>query len=906
MAPLRRFLFRIVSLFRSGRAEADLSREIQSHLNLLEDQYIAKGLSPADAKLAARREFGGVDQAKEHQRDARSFRWLDDVPRDVSYALRSLRRTPAFTAAAVLTLAVGIGTTTAIYSVVDRVLLQPLPFPNADRLVRISEPERPLSMPSFTHSEYQQWRPRMTTFSALAALTFNPQALIRTRDGIARLSGGLVSTNYFETIGANAYLGRTIQSTDDSDRNVIVLSFETWQRYFHADASIIGTPIELRSPDRLMTVVGVMPEGEQQLGNLDFYIPLTPESKAGLGPLIGRLRDDVSIAAAEQEANTVGAALRPPRPASAKPLTRARFHVVGLKDNIVEELQPALRVFLTAVAVVLLIVCANLANLLLARGSARRREIAVRLAIGASRGRIVRQVLTECFLLALIGGGLGATIGALGVATVKRLASVPADGVWRLVFRDTILPRANEVQVDYRILVIALVLSAITTVLFGLLPALQLSRTDHARAMGGRGDGDSRLSTRWRSALVLGQVVMATILLTGAGLLMRSFINLSSVEKGYDPTNVLTFQLVLPTDYSTARKAETIEAILAKLRGTSGVQAAGFAYAGILLGIQDMAGTWVPPGASLEALQAELEKPRLKTVSLGYLETMGVRVLDGRGFEPRDSENAPPVAIVNRTIAHRFFGDKSPVGQTLQWHGGGVNGQPLQVEVIGVVEDIRQGSVDKPAYGEVFMNYRQIISVYQRRGANAQTVEHFAFGFLSFGLRTAGDPAAAIPSVRQIITGVDANAGIDAIVPMDRLVSNSVARQRFYAVMLGTFAGVAGLLAAIGIYGVLAYIVVQRTQEIGVRMALGAERRQVMTLILRRGLTLAIIGIALGVAGATGAAQYLQSMLFGVEARDPQTFVAIALAFALVALIASYLPARRATRVDPMVALRVE
>jgi putative ABC transport system permease protein len=822
----------------------------------------------------------------------------------VIYAFRSLRRSPGFTFAAVLTLAIGVGATTAIYSVVDRVLLQPLPFPAADRLVGIREAQSNTA-PPFGYQEYLEWRARTRTLSGLAASTFDPMSLIRTREGTVRLSAGLVSTNFFEVLGSTAMLGRTIVSSDENNKEVAVLSYETWQRYFHGDRSVIGSTIESRSANRLLTVVGIMPANSEQLGTpLDYYTTIPSASRVGLASLIGRIRDGATLRDVNDEADAIGAAVRPPRAAASPALTGSRFTAEPLRDNLVSAMRPALRVFLTAVAVVLLIVCANLANLLLARGTSRRREIGVRLAIGASRARIIRQLMTECLVLAVIGGSLGAVIAGGGVALVKNLAQVPSEGVFRLVFRETILPRSAEVNVGLGVLLIALTLSVATSLIFGLLPALRLSRASHLQAMGSRGGGAGRADSRLRAALVVGQMIMATVLLVGAGLLGHSFVNLSQVEKGYNPSHALAFQLVLPTEYSTARKAETIETLLTQLRRTPGVEASGFAYAGILIGIQDTVGTWVPPGRTHEELLPDTDKPRLKTVSQGYLEAMGVRMLDGRSFDGSDTETAAPVVVVNRSIAHKFFGDRSPVGSTLSWHFP--KGDPLLVTIVGVTEDIRQGAVDKPPYGEIFMDYRQVIAAQQRRGVPQAGVEHLAFGFMSFGIRTSGDPRGAIPMVRRTVYELDRNAGIDAIVPMEQLVSNSVARQRFYAVMLGLFAAVAGLLAALGIYGVLAYAVVQRTQEIGVRMALGAERRQVMALILGRGMMLAAIGITIGVAGAIGAAKYLQSMLFGVQPRDPATLAAIAIAFSVVAVIASYLPARRATKVDPMVALRVD
>jgi putative ABC transport system permease protein len=591
-------------------------------------------------------------------------------------------------------------------------------------------------------------------------------------------------------------------------------------------------------------------------------------------------------------------------------LTKPRFEVTSVKDDLVAPIRPALRVFLAAVGVVLLIVCANVANLLMARGTARAREIAVRLAIGASRSRVMRQILTECLLLAAIGGALGAALGAAGLSLIERLATINAQGVFRIVFGGNLLPRLQEVAIGGRVLLIALALSFVASMLFGVLPAWQLSRVSQLQALGARSHTGSRRDMHARTALVLSQLVLATVLLAGAGLLLNSFISLSRVEKGYDPTNVIAFQLVLPAEYATERKGATIASLLTALRAKSEVERAGFAYAGILLGLQDTVGYFVPPGGSFEEMQAEQEKPRLKALSPGYLETMGVPLLSGRYLDEGDAAGAVNI-VVNRTVAKRYFGDANPIGQTLIWRtGAGLNptlkpfDAPLQI--VGVVEDIRQGRVATPAYAEIFMDYRQVRSIHERMNFPKGRVEQIAFGFMSFGVKTRGNPEAFVPAVRDTVRAIDANASIDAIHTMDEMVGYSTARQRFYAVLLGIFAGVAGLLAAIGIYGVLAYSVVQRTLEIGVRMALGAERHQVLGLVMRRGLVLAAIGITLGIGGAIAGAKYLQSMLFGVEPRDPATFVSVAMVFAVIALIASYLPARRATKVDPMVALRVD
>lgn len=840
----------------------------------------------------------------------RDFGWLDDARRDTAYAVRSLAGHRGFTAGVILTLAVGIGATTAIYSVVNTVLLQPLPLPDADRLVRIVENDRPHSVPAVNYREYLEWRSHTTALSGLATATFNPQVMMPTAAGLIRVTGGFVSSNYFEVLGAKALLGRTVAPHDADDPDVVVLGFYLWQRHFGSDPGAVGSVIHFRSGSlagRAMTVIGVMPESMETIGSpLDFYTPIVVPANGGtivLGPMIGRLRDGLSLRAASEEASRIGTAVRPPRPSSAPPLTRPRFEAEYLKDGVVARLKPALRIFLATVAVVLLIVCANVANLLLARATARRRELATRLALGASRGRLVRQVLAECVVLALAGAIVGAALGAAGVSLVKRLATVDAQGVFRIVFGSNILPRANEIGIDLRMFGIALALAGVTTLVFGLLPALHMSRTD-LQAVGSRGAGAARGDTRVRTVLAIAQLAMATMLLIGAGLLSTSFSNLAGVSKGYNPDNVLAFQLVLPGEYSTARKAESIEAILREVRAMPGVAAAGFAYAGILIGIQDTVGSFVPPGGALDVISREPDRPRLKSLSAGYLEAAGAQLLDGRLLGAGDAANAPPVIVVNETVRRRYFGGAGAVGAFMDWHGG--RGAPARVQVVGVVADIRQASLAREPYAEIFMDYRQVIALQERWTAPKGMIDRLAFGFMSFAMRTRGDPIDSIVGVRKAVTRVDPNAGLDAIMPMDSLVASSLATQRFYAVILGVFAGVAALLAAIGIYAVLAYAVVQRTQEIGLRMALGAARRHVFRLVLGRGLSFASIGIVLGLAGAAAGTRYLQAMLYGVTPLDAGTFAVVALAFAAVAALASCLPARRATRVDPMIALRHE
>jgi putative ABC transport system permease protein len=846
----------------------------------------------------------------------RRVRWLGDVHQDARYAIRTLRNSPGFALVAVLTLALGIGATTAIYSVVDSILLQPLAFADSGRLVRVIEnvsyvAGRPPLQGGMTFDQFLDWRARTTTLTDAVAV-MPGQMLVRTGDGTARLWGAMISADAFTQLQSRAMMGRALDQGDEAHPDVVVLGFDAWRRFFHSDPGVVGTTIELqRAPPlerRLLTVIGVMPGGfEFPTTRMDYYTPFVLEGASkrySSVTLIGRLRAGASLQAANDEANVIGTAIRPPRAAGLPALTVPRFEVQGLKDQVVKELRPALRVLLGVVALVLLIVCANVANLLLARGMARQREIAVRLAIGASRGRVARQILTECLVLAMIGGALGALFAVAGVALVRELASIDAPGIFRLGLGTSILPRGGEVGIHRGTFGIVFGVAVTTSVIFGVLPALHLSRTNHFHAMRSRSGGSGRRESRIRAALVVGQLVMATVLLVGAGLLARSLGKLSGVDRGYDPSNVLAFQLVFPPDYPIARKAATIDALLARLRATPNVEAAGFTRAGMLIGEEITLGTFVPLGRTLNEMRAYPISPRLRPVSPGYLTAMGVRLLDGRELPAADAAQGTPAVVISRTVARRFSGAGSPVGQLVDWHMG--NGPPVQMQVVGVVDDLRNTSADREPYPEVFIDYRRLLTLQQRWGDSTQRQDQTAIGLLSFAVRTHGDPASAVPIVGRIVRSVDPNAGIDAILPMDRLVASSVARQRFYAVMLGVFAGVAGFLAAIGIYGVLAYAVTQRTQEIGIRMALGAQRVRVLALVLRQGLILTAIGIALGLAAAAAGTRVLQGMLFGVTPLDPKTFVAVPVMFALVAAIASYVPARRATKVEPMAALRSE
>jgi putative ABC transport system permease protein len=856
---------------------------------------------------------------------------MDTLLNDLTYAARGLRKNFGFAAVATITIALGIGACTAIFSVVNAVLLRPLPFTDSDRLVRIVErlPARAANTPpgrrtGMTWTEFSEWRARTTTLSAMAYAVTPPITLMPTAAGSARLTGALVSSNTIGMLGGRTVLGRTLDARDDAaGSGVVVLSAGAWRRYFQADPGVVGRMVALKTlgPEAGFldgtprTVVGVMDASFDFPSPLiDFWTPISEDSSArrgSAGGVIARLRDGVSIQAATDEANALGEGLRP-RPTSGPlsqplPAGTRRFDVEAVKEQVIAPSRPALRVLAIAAGVLLLIVCANVANLLLARGTTREREIAVRLAIGASRGRVLRQLIAESFVLAVAGGLLGAALASGGVALVREFGSTHAQGVFQISFGGAMLPRLHEITVDGRVLGLAIAVALVTALLVGIVPAFKLSRTDSLGALGSRGAGGQGSATRGdmrlRDVLVVGQLAMATMLLVGASLLINSFSRLSRLDPGWNASGVLTFYLVMPQDYSTARKAELIERLITELRAVPRVQSAGYTYAGPLLGIVDTFGTFVPQGRTPDEMRGNPDNPQIRAVSHDYLQTMGVRLIAGRWLDARDDAAAPPVIIVNRLVVQRLFGNENPVGRLVHLDGR-MEFAPQQI--VGVVEDMRQTRLDVEPVPQMFVDYRQVLALTQARKLPTAAQERLAFGFLSFVVRTAGDPAELMPVVRSLVARVDPSAGIDAMLPMEQLVGASLTRQRFYALMLGIFAAIAAALGAIGTYGVLAYAVARRTNEIGIRMALGAQRGDVLRLVIRRGAILAVIGIALGLAGAAGLSRSLTAMLYGLTPLDPTTYVAVTSLFAAVTALASYVPARRAAEVDPMDAIRCE
>ncbi len=770
-----------------------------------------------------------------------------------------------------------------------------------------------------------EWRAQSTTLSELAYTISPPITLMPTPEGSARLSGALVSSNLFSMLGAHALLGRTLDARDDAPgSNAVVISAGAWQRYFHGDPGIIGRTVALKTQGPQagfldgtpLTIVGVMArEFDFPMPYCDYWAPITVASPVrswpGSGAVIARLRDGISAEVATDEANVIGEALRP-KPTSgpfSQPLPDGarRFDVEPIKEQAIAASRPALTVLALAVGVVLLIACANVATLLLARGTARHREVAVRLALGASRSRIARQLLTESVILTTIGGGLGVLLAVGGVQVLRSLASPNAQGPFLISFGGAMIPRLHEVAVDGRMLVIAIGLSAVIALVISVLPVLRLSRTDHVQAMGVRAaSGEAsgvRRDTRLRNLLVAGQVATATLLLVGAGLLVNSFARLARVDPAGTPQGCSrsTWSHPRNTPHNGRRCSSTtcswncagrrvFRPRASRTRGRCSGSSITLACSFRRDVRPRRCGTF--PTALKSARSATTSSRR-----------WGCACWLAAGWSRVMTAGAPPVIVVNRSLARRFFGSEDPVGQMV--HVDGRMDLPPQ-QIVGVVDDMRQARLDQEPAPQFFVDYRQVLALTQARQMPVPAQERLAFGFLSFVVRTDGDPARLMPTVRSLIGRVDSNVGIDALLPMEQLVASSLTRQRFYAAVMGVFAAIAALLSAVGIYGVLAYAVAQRTREFGVRTALGARSRDVLAMVLGQGLRLTSIGIGIGLAGAIALTRYIEGMLYGVTPLDPLTYVAMVALFAAVTSIASYLPARRATRIDPMTALRYE
>ena len=804
---------------------------------------------------------------------------MDDFLRDIRYGMRSLLTHPSFTAIAVITLALGIGATTAIFSVVNAVLLRPFPYPGAERLMRIGQ-QFPSGLAAAGEPKFLFWRDQSQSFEAMAAYEgFGAGGNLAGGNEAEYVEGLRVSGEFFRVLGVNPALGRAFSSADDAPGGepVAILSDELWRRSFGSDSGLIGRTILLNG--QTVTVVGVMPPQFQFTSASDLYTPMRPSLTGDPNPnatVFGRLKDGVTPAQAQAELKLIADKYR-----ELHPKEMSKNESVGLEpyqDLFITGVKQLLWILLGAVGFLLLIACANVANLQLTRAAAREKEIAVRQALGASRLRIIRQLMTEGVLLSLVGGTAGVLLALWGTQVL--IAAVP----------EGFIARANEVNFDWRVLLFAFSAAIVTGLLFGLAPAFQAGRINVNAALkeSARRGGGAR--GRLRNALVVVEVALSLVLLMGAMLLIRTFNNLRGVTPGFDATNVLTFQIDLKGEKykTTSQVAAFYQDALERISRIPGVEKAAVTNVLPLVAQLNMPVVFPDHPEAVMTSQFRMITPE-------YFRVMKITLKQGRDFSAADGPGGPPVVIINEAFARRFLNNSNPFGQQLIV-GRGVGESPRQV--IGIVSDVKQYGLDKEAPPMVFVPIPQVSDKMM------SVVRRFVSAY--FTVRTTVGPPGLSAAMKREIAALDPTLALSDIRPMERVVARSVAPQRFNMLLVGLFAGLGLLLAAVGIYGVVSYSVAQRTNEFGIRIALGAGRSDVTSLVLRQGLVLAFLGVTIGLVASLALTRLMTSFLFGVKPTDLVSLITVSLSLLVVALLACYIPARRATKVDPLVALRYE
>jgi predicted permease len=867
------------NLFRKERVERELAEEVSHYLDLLVESKINEGLESAEARRQALLELGGVEQVKEHVREVRMGHDLETLLQDLRFALRMTLKHPGFSLVAILTLSLGIGATTAIFSVVNAVLLRQLPINDPERVVVIHDQLPQLNLPRTEVSalQYLDYSNRPDVFESTAALT--QRGLNLTGVNVPqRLQTGRATASLFPLLGINPLVGHLFTAEEDKfgNQHVTLLSYGTWQRLFNADPGVAGRTLQLDGEG--YEIIGVIPAGVEELyPNIDIWIPMafSPRELAEgrrwslTLTMLARLKPGVGLQQAQAAMSNFTHNMAGDHPDD------FNIEVRLLIEERVSDVRKPLYILLCAVVGVLLISCSNIANLLLARASVRAREMAIRAALGAGRRRIVQQLLTESVVLGITGGALGVLFAAWGMSALTAMA--PAD-----------LPRISEARLDARALCFTLAVSLASAVVFGLIPALLASKTDLVGSLkeSGRSESASPSRHRLRRMLVIAEVSLAVVLLISAGLLLRSFVKLLNVSPGFDSHNVLTLRLSLPrTQYSdSAQVAGFINAALERVSATPGVQHAAVAYQP----------PFTPGGDnsvfSIRDRQAAPGDPEPHAdylfITSDYFRAMGIPLLKGRLFERSDVRTEGPIGdgsaiIIDEALAKRFWPDRDPLGANIGWGTQGPWGT-----IVGIVGSVHTKDLIEAPKGTIYFPWY--------------------FGSSTLVVRTADDPRSLAQTIREQVLAVDANQPLYDIKTMDERLARSLEARRFAVTLLGIFAALALLLAAIGLYGVIAYLVTQRRHEIGIRVALGATGVDVLKLVLGQAIRLALIGVAIGLAAAFAFTRLLSSLLFGVSPTDPLTFAVICVILIAVALMASYVPARRATRIDPMVALRYE
>jgi putative ABC transport system permease protein len=888
------------AILRRSEIERELDEELRHHVERQTEQNIRLGMNPEEARYAAIKAFGGVEQAKERSRDVRGVRLLEELWQDLRYGVRMLLKNPGFTLIALITLALGIGANTAIFSVVNALLLRPLPYRQSERLVKVfygkPAPAKGMSPSIWSYPRFEVLRDLNQSFAAVAGFNQSPYNLTGT-DAPERLQVEMVSAGYFPLLGVEAVVGRTFTAEEDrmpGANLAALLGYGLWQRRFGGDPQVIGKTIELDK--QAFTIVGVLPpDFRGQSGAADVWAPMTAAPKfvprVLIHPndrwfqVIARLKAGVSLAQAQADIRQVSAQIERKYPS---PQDEREGNAEGpvIAPLQAAKVDPALKtsflILLAAVGLVLLIACANVANLLMARALARRREFALRAALGAGRMRLMRQLITESLLLAASGGALGVLVARWGVELLKNFRPSDNAQYW------TSYARAFDyftIDPDWRALGFNFALALLAGLLFGLVPALQSSfiNVNDALKEGACGSatgshGMRKLSAR--SLLVVVEVALSVALLMGAGLMIKSLMRLQSVDLGFTPENVL-----MMTVYSRDAKPEFYERLLARVQALPGVEAAGLSRNAPLLG--SYARTLMDIEGRADVKQVGVG---FYSVSPDYFKTLGVKLIRGRVFTERDRAGAPRVALINQTAAEKFFPGEDPIGKRLRpYSAPRYETSEKFVEVVGVVADVRYGRLEEAIEPDIYVSSLQPTGSIQ-----------------TLFVRSSVDPAAVTAAVRREALALDRNIPITGVQTMKERAAEVTSRTRFIAVSLGSFAGLALALAGIGVYGVTAYSVSARTREIGVRVALGARGGDVLKLMAAQGMKLVLIGIVFGAGAAYALTRSMKTLLFGVSATDPLTFVGIAALLALVAMLACYIPARRAAKVDPLVALRCD
>ncbi|HEY4307253.1 MAG TPA: ABC transporter permease [Gemmatimonadaceae bacterium] len=863
--------FRLRTLLQPERHARELEEEIRLHLDL-------DAMNESDAL----RRFGNATGYREETREMSAIGFLDMARQDLRFALRTLRSHPAFTAVAVLTIALGIGATTAIFSVVNAVMLRPLPYRDAARVTMVWMDNRRSGNREDFHSvpNFSDIKSQSRSFSSLAL--FREGGLDFTGAGEPqRMTAGFLPAEAFATLGVAPIVGHIFDAGNEVDGsdNVALLSYGLWQSLFAGAHDVVGKTIELNA--RRVTIVGVMPRDFTFPAERDqLWVPLVvPEQlkksrNSYAFPAIGRLKDGVPLAAARSDVSSIAKRLEQQFPSNRDygvTLTPLPEHLVG------PSLRSALWIMLAAVAAVLIIACANVANLLLSRAAVREREVTVRMALGASNRRLIRQFLTESVLLSLIGGTVGLAFGAAGLRALRALA--PSD-----------IPRAASIGLDPTVLLVALAATLTTGLLFGLVPAIQTSRTRLSERLrdGGHGGTGGRAGQRVRRGIVAAQLALVVVLLTAAGLLTRTFVALQNVDLAFTPHNVLTMTLqVAASRYQKPQQVGAFyEALLQRMRALPGVTHVG-AVTTMMLSNTPNSGDMTAEGRDN---QPSDDEATFDSATPDFFNTVGARIVRGRAFDTTDQPSSPPVSVVNEHLAKRYWPTTNAVGK--RFHFGGTQSDTTRnpwITVVGVVADMRRTGVDLPVRDEMFVPFSQDLS----RGMIVM-------------LKTSGNPLLIAPQLRELVRSIDRDQAIVSMRPLDAMLASLIAERRFSMMLVAAFAALAFALAIIGAYGVTSYFVSQRTKEIGIRVALGADASSVTRLIVFEGMRVAVAGVLVGVIVAMLTTRLAANLLFGVSPRDPLTVVVVAIVLLLVAALANYLPARRASRVDPLVALRQE